>query len=534
LNEATCDRPGDSLVDRLEVAAGAGGGRVVFHLEGSVETIDAAQVYDAARVRAARLRRAGVGRGDRVGIIGPNRPDWLAWAHATWMRGATIVPLPIPLRIRDRVGLTRQIGALAAGFGCRLIAAHERFVPLITDCAVISWDDAGSLHDALAPEELVRANDDTPARITPTSGSTATPKGVSRSYKDQSARELTSYVPASGPPSARYLTYGPLAFFEPRLEVHMLVTERFARDPGDLFRIVGPHAISGFSGTSSAIGAAVRSIERRPDGVDLSSLTSLRFGYEMIDARVVEQLIEVGGRYGLDPLAVGAFYGLAEGGTTRTAPGQGIRIDEVDLDTLVTHGVARPATDAGMTKRIVSCGRATKRELRIAGPEGEVAERHVGEVQFRGQRLMQGYVGPGSHDAFVDGGWMGTGDLGYLADGELFITGRSKEVLVQQGKKYHPEDIEWAAARGAEVAPDQCVAFVAHDAREGEITVAVETDRTEGLDDLTQRVRAAVMNTVGISLRSVLFVAPQSLPKASSGKSQRIAASERHAAGLLG
>jgi fatty-acyl-CoA synthase len=146
---------------------------------------------------------------------------------------------------------------------------------------------------------------------------------------------------------------------------------------------------------------------------------------------------------------------------------------------------------------------------------------------------MDGYVGPGAEDAFVDDGWMHTGDVGYVADGELFITGRSKEVMVQQGKKYHPEDVEWAAARGANVAAAECVAFTPAGADEGEIVVALETSLPEGLDDLEQRVRAAVINGVGITLREVVFVSPDALPKASSGKAQRLAARDQYARGEL-
>ena len=146
---------------------------------------------------------------------------------------------------------------------------------------------------------------------------------------------------------------------------------------------------------------------------------------------------------------------------------------------------------------------------------------------------MQGYIGPGAEDAFDDEGWMRTGDVGYLAEGELFITGRSKEVMIQQGKKYHPEDIEWAAARGADVAADECIAFTTSDGHEGDIVVVVGTPRRDELDDLEHRVRASVANAVGITLRCILFVEPDSLPKTSSGKAQRLAVREQHARGEI-
>jgi acyl-CoA synthetase (AMP-forming)/AMP-acid ligase II len=452
----------------------------------------------------------------------------------------------MPLRIRDRDAVTHQIDSLARGFGCLRVAAHERVVPLVAGDLLIAWDDVGSIDDALSSEQLIRLDDDSPALITATSGSTAAPKGVRRSFRRENPRSLKWWMGRTGEPEPRYLTYGPLshaassvalsALFEPWLEIHMLVPERFAREPGELFRIVGPHQITQLTGASSGFAAALRSIERRPVGVDLSSLREVTFGLEMIDPAVVERLYETGGRFGLDRLAVRTYYGLSEGGGTRTPAGQQVRIDDVDLEALVTLGVAQGPRDGALVKRVVSCGVEKECEVRIAGPDGTaLPERRVGEVQFRGPGMMQGYEGPGAHEAFVDDGWMVTGDIGYIADGELFITGRIKEVMVQQGKKYHPEDIEWAAARGAEVAPDQCVAFVPLDTADGDgqVVLAIETERIDDTVALEQRVRATVRNTVGISVHTILFVPPASLPKASNGKSQRIAARDQYASGQL-
>jgi acyl-CoA synthetase (AMP-forming)/AMP-acid ligase II len=208
-------------------------------------------------------------------------------------------------------------------------------------------------------------------------------------------------------------------------------------------------------------------------------------------------------------------------------------VDEVDLEALVQSGVARPPAPGATVKRVPSGGTVFGMELRIAGPDGAQPERHLGEVQFRGRGLMRGYVGPGAEPGFDDEGWMHTGDVGYLADGEVFITGRIKEVLIRQGKKYHPEDIERAAAKGADVAADACVAFTPTSGEEGEVVVLVEHEQTGDLIGVEQRVRSAVTNTIGITLRTVLFVEPGALPKTSSGKAQRLAARDKHSRGEI-
>jgi acyl-CoA synthetase (AMP-forming)/AMP-acid ligase II len=533
-----------SILGHLRVAARDGGGELVFHAEGEPRRLRAAELYDAARQRAGRLLALGAAPGDRIGVVGPNTSDWLAWAWAAWMARAALVPIPIPLRVRDRDAVAAHMSALARGFGCRFVAAHDKFAALVPKEMLIEWEDAGAPEGALTDGDVADPDPSSMAIVIPTSGSTSAPKGVGRTFAalENVPTQMSPLDPLRAG-AVRYLMYSPFAhaggqvgmyaLLMPWLEVHALTPERFARDPGALFRLVQPHNITSIAGASTGLAAALRSIERQPAGVDLSSVRTIYLSFEMVNPQVVDQLIEVGGRLGLDPHALTASYGLSEGGGTMTEPGQGIRVEDFDLDALVTNGVARAAAPGAAFKRIASCGTASRQDLRIKGPEGAVPERHVGEVQFRGADLMNGYDGPGADDPFEDGGWMRTGDVGFIADGDLFITGRIKEVLVRQGKKYHPEDIENAAAQGADVPAAACAAFSPANGEEGEIIVVVESEATADLVEVEKRVRAAVTNAVGITVRTILFVEPGALPKTSSGKAQRLAARELHARGEL-
>src|SRR6185503_19495023 len=191
---------------------------------------------------------------------GPNEAEWVAWSHAAWMCGATTVPMPVPVRIRSRSAVEAHLNAFASGFECSTIAAHERFASLFADQLTISWGDAGSPSDALSPDELVRLNDDTLAIVAPTSGSTAAPRGVGRTYARHDTTALRMWVNPFNVPQVRYLTYAPLAHvagscgatavLEPTLEIHMLSPQRFARDPAELLRLVARHRISATSATS--------------------------------------------------------------------------------------------------------------------------------------------------------------------------------------------------------------------------------------------------------------------------------------------
>jgi acyl-CoA synthetase (AMP-forming)/AMP-acid ligase II len=414
---------------------------------------------------------------------------------------------------------------------------------LVPAGAGIDWADHGGGDEDGRGDIASAVTPDSPAYVLCTSGSTALPKGIPLSHRNALARYNPRSPLISGASSlTRVLSFGPLShgsgsalvvgMLSPSIEYHLLPAERFARDPGELLRLAGPTGATLMGGASSAIRAALRAVQRRPRDVDLSAIERFLFSTEMTAPEVIDQLLDVGGRFGLRPEAVGVNYGLGEGGATTTPLGGGVRIDDVDLDALVAEGRAVPPRPGGQVKRVVSCGRPVRRvELRIVGPGGPLADRHVGEVQFRGPVVMDGYVSSEGEDPFDDG-WLRTGDLGYLADGELFVTGRSKEVIVHRGRKYHPEDLEWAAGQVPGVMAGRCVAFAPVGGNEGEVVVAVEVgeDAVSGVEAL---VRAAVTNAVGLVPRHVLVLGEGALPTAPAGKMQRLAARDAYDRGEL-
>jgi fatty-acyl-CoA synthase len=251
----------------------------------------------------------------------------------------------------------------------------------------------------------------------------------------------------------------------------------------------------------------------------------------MVDPDVLDRLVEVGGRFGLRPEAVKAAYGLSEGGGTITPADGGVRIDRIDLSELVSTGRAVAARPGTAVKRVASCGVPVSGvEIAIMGPPGLLDDRQVGEIVSRGSLRMSRYVGDAANPV-VDG-WLHTGDLGYLAEGELFVTGRSKELIISFGHNYHPEDIERSASRVPGVQPGGCVAFSLPNAKEGSFAVVVEaTDGAEaGLED---RVSRAVSADTGLVPRVVAIVEPGTIPRTPSGKLQRLPAREAFGRGEL-
>ena len=165
---------------------------------------------------------------------------------------------------------------------------------------------------------------------------------------------------------------------------------------------------------------------------------------------------------------------------------------------------------------------------RIAGPDGDLAEREVGEIVLRGPSLMSGYVGAGAPDPFVDG-WLRTGDLGYLADGELFPVGRAKDMVIAMGHNYYAEDFEWAAGRVAGVRPGRSVAFTAPDSEQ--VVLLVEPSENGDADLLRRDVRRAVADAVGVAPGEVVVLPPGTVEKTTSGKLRRAAMREAYVNG---
>jgi fatty-acyl-CoA synthase len=287
-------------------------------------------------------------------------------------------------------------------------------------------------------------------------------------------------------------------------------------------------------GPTSAWDAALRVASRRPRGIDLSSLRVCTLAAEAIEPRVLDRLLTFGGELGLHPDAPNGAYGMAEA-TLAVTLGQGperIRVDAVDRDALVSTGVARPGADGPSAKRVVSCGPPVPgAQVRIAGSDGPAPERQVGQILLRGPALMRGYLGAEHEDPFEDG-WLRTGDLGYLADGELYVTGRLKDMVIVMGRNYPSLDLEWAAERVDGVRVGRSVAF-GTDAGEGEAIVVVESSRGEDVDALPRTVWKAVANAIGIVPREVIVLRGGSIPFTTSGKLRRSWVRQAYATGEL-
>ncbi len=522
-----------------EVAARQAGG-FFFHMGGSPVAVPVAELYDRGLARAAALERAGVGVGDMVGLVGPNCPEWAEWAWGTWLAGAALVPLPAPLRVRDPAAFSAQVAALAEATACSVIVGDESYLDLLGDgTPKLDWaapapPAAGRRPAEVSPSDL--------AMVLCTSGSTAAPKGVRMTqaravqWSAANAANAAAAPPGPVPAMVSWLPFfhiaGLGALFEITTPVdwHILPMARFVRDPAEWPRLVGATGATYTVGPSSAWAAALRALAKKPDGVDLSCLAGAAFNAEMVDPDVVGRIAEVCVPLGLSPTAVCVHYASSEAGmVTETKPGRELRVDVVDLDELASSARAVAPRPGHPVKRVVSCGTPYPGvEIRIGHPDEPRPERHLGEVWARGPGVTDGYVNVPRDGRFV-GEWFSLGDLGYVADGDLFITGRSSEVIIRLGLKYHPEDIEQAVQSAAEVPPGRCVAFSPLGGRQEDLVVVVEVGPDQ--EDIAGLVSAAIVNAVGLAPSQVLLVPTGSLPTTPNGKLQRGKAREMHQRG---
>jgi acyl-CoA synthetase (AMP-forming)/AMP-acid ligase II len=253
---------------------------------------------------------------------------------------------------------------------------------------------------------------------------------------------------------------------------------------------------------------------------DLSRLRLCGCGAEPIHADTARLFAETFAPCGLSDSAFTPAYGLAEATLALTfkPPGAPMR--------------TRSAADAVH----VSCGRVVPgHAIEVRDENGlPLPDGVEGELCFRGPSICPGYFGnPKATAQTVVEGWLRTGDLGYVLDGEVYVTGRMKDLVILHGRNIHPQAIEWVAQEVEGVRKGNVVAFSRPGAHSEELVIALETRSTDP-DAVAAAVRAAVQRDIGTAVADVVVLPTGALPKTSSGKLQRRLTRAQYIAGSLG
>ena len=278
--------------------------------------------------------------------------------------------------------------------------------------------------------------------------------------------------------------------------------------------------------------------DRQLEGVDLSSWRAVINCSEPVREDGHQAFLEKFSTYGLRSDALATSYAMAENVFAVTQGGieSPLVIDEIDREALQVEKVARPAQAGAVSLRMVSCGRAVPNvTVQIVDPQNEtLADRIVGEVAVRSNCMLSGYYHrpDATADVMIDGGWYLTGDYGYLVDGELYITGRKKDLIIVGGKNVYPQDLEKVAMEVEGVHPGRVTAFGVFDEQKGteDVVIVAEVDSNDAgiREAIAEQIRKAVTRGTAVALRNVYLVGAGWMIKTSSGKNARLANREKY------
>ena len=514
------------------------------------------EIHEAARRAAGALRAAGVGPGSAVGVLAGEPGSIAPAVQATWLVGGSVTMLHQPTARTDlgawaeeTVGVLRMVGAehvlLGEPFGA--------LGPVLAGKGIAYLLLADLDGPPIAPDAGVAGEDDT-ALLQLTSGSTAEPKAVRITHRNLHAN-IGAMVATARLDRERDVMVSWLPLFHDMGMVGFLTIpmsvgiELVSVTPTDFLRrpLLWAELISRHGGTVTAApnfayAVLARQLGRAEGPLDLSSLRFALNGAEPIDPDAVAAFVAAGARFGLRPESVVCAYGMAETalGVAFAPVDTGLQVDEIDAVAIEEHRRADPAT-SGATRRFPLLGPPLPGlEVRVVGDDGAVlGERAVGVLQLRGESVTPGYLTVDGPVATQDpDGWLDTGDEGYLADGNVVVCGRRKDVIIMGGRNIYPTDIERAASGADDVRAGNAVAvrLDAGDERHREsFLVAVESrlaGEPEAVRGIRKDVTSRVVSAVGVRPAEVVVLGPGSLPKTPSGKLRRAATRALLAAAL--
>jgi fatty-acyl-CoA synthase len=505
------------------------------------------------------LGARGLAPGDRVALVLPGVADFLQVFFGISSAGLVPVPLFPPTQAGDVATFSRQARQLLAASRAACVVTTPAIAPLLktTDAGegrcqphILTSD---SLTGAPSLREPVPVSPEAPALIQFTSGSTASPKGVVLSHAC-----LLANISAIGNPKALHVTSHDvgvswLPLYHDMGLIGMLLTGLHA---GSNAVVMSPvlflkrptawlEAISRYRGTISfapdfAYELCVRRVkDSQIASLDLSSWRIAGCGAEPIRYQTLRAFVDRFGRAGFNVTSFTPSYGLAEHTLAVSLAPNRLNVDIVDSGRLVreSRAVSVAGAPAEPTVCIVGCGRPFPgHTVEIVDEDGrQLPERHVGRIVARGPSTMMEYFeDEGATAETLRGDWLQTGDLGYVADGELFVCGRTKDLIIRHGRKYHPPDLESAIASVDGLRPSAVVVFGINRLEEPDEVVAVlEARASQAPDDIIDHVRRRVRETAGLELDSIIVTPPGTIPRTTSGKVRRSETRARFQSGTL-
>lgn len=503
-----------------------------------------------ALVRAASgvargLRDRGVGRGDRVALVQVTSPDLVISTFAALLLRAVPIILPTPAMGRS-AEFDRMLAEMLRAAGTRIligdpslrgvlelaIGFYRPEFGLVTPAELA--DPGGSeLHEDGRPDEI--------ALIQFSSGTTIAPKPIALTHRNilSNTRSILARFPG---PLSEHRGACWLPLYHDMGLIGCLCVALIA--PGSL-ALIRPHDFLARPALwLETIGKTRATVSPAPNfsldfctrrvtddeiaALDLRSWQLALVGAEAVQERTLDAFATRFAPAGFRRQALTPVYGLAEAtlAVTFGAVERSATFLSIDPDEIGAHGIVRPRTDG---EPIASVGTPLAGvDVAIRDDRGrEVGEDTLGHIFVSGDGVMAGYFGqPSAASSAVTAGWLDTGDLGFWHDGELFIYGRSRDLIIVRGRNYHPDAIEAPLKAVAGLRPGRIAAFSVRERErptEGLWLVAELDPRTDvSPADCAREARAALIRSAGLLPAQVHILEPGSLPRTTSGKIQRL------------
>ena len=543
----------DTLTEALEYAASGSKGFNFYNAKGGLRSVLPYQALrQNALVAAQRLSGLGLARGERVALIADTTPEFVELFFACRYAGLVPFAMPIPVNLGSHAVYVQQIRGILHGSKASVALSSVDYINFLREASEgvqgLQWiGTPGELGELPALDVTPKPNHpDDIAYLQFTSGSTRAPRGVI--ITERALMSNLQGIVRSGleiRPNDRCASWLPfyhdmglvgmmMAPMASQVSVDYLATRDFAVRPLQWLKLISRNRSTvAFSQPFGLKLCTLRVRESDLEDLDLSCWRAAGVGAEMIRPETLRNFAEKFASAGFNASAFLPCYGLAEStlAVTFSKIGEGFKSLQIDAAMLVERKMAvRLQADGRKFNEFVNCGRAIPgHTVKVIDDEGqELSDLKLGSVLVSGGSIMTGYFNnpEDTQRTLQPGPWLDTGDLGFLFEGDLFVTGRRIDVIIVNGRNIRAQDIEELAEQQPEVRAREASAFGVTDANDSTTIVLVIECRLTSVPDrqsLINRLQRMVYMAFGVNCL-VELVPPHTLPRTSSGKLSRFAA----------
>ncbi|HEY9845205.1 MAG TPA: AMP-binding protein, partial [Candidatus Caenarcaniphilales bacterium] len=526
-------------------------------LRAGCQEVSFAEIAAVSQRYAQGLQRLGLKQGDLVGLHLSTRPEFVFSLIGTIRAGGVPVPLPTYAGFQGLAGFVERLIHIVEHSGATYIITEQRLLDWVQGhlgqhFRSRHWltPEAIDASEEYGPLPRLESND--LCLVQYTSGSTAAPKGIALTHRNVLAglKAIADQVQLSSadvwcswlPLYHDMGLIGMLCGLVQGVSQYLYKPRSFIGNPGTWLSEFSRCGGTLYAGPSFSFAHMLNSVDdQQLAALDLSRWRIAFNGSEFIDPLVVEQFIERFKPAGFQACAMFPVYGMAEATLAVSFPVLGSHplTQWVDSERLAEAGQCVKVERSHFLARGVLCvGKAVPgHTVRIVDAQGVVLpDNLVGEVQLQGPAVMGGYYGNATATAAaLRNGWLCTGDLGYLSEGLLFITGRAKEMISVNGKKFYPQEVEQLVHTLAGVYKGHAVALGQLNRQGEQMLIVLESDlrSSTGRSRLIHQLRSRLSQHLGLCAISIYLLRPGAMPRTSSGKYQRLLLREQLRQGHL-